>query len=358
MESFVFEGFSIERMIAHTIFPRTKEGNIVDPQLSSALIKLDPESKDLLQVRITDALGSKSHGIEVALEKDGEGSFMQRAALAIRANDSDYISISRDFAKSLAEAQTNPKWPGGVLIVITGKVGKNQNYFIAVIKAETDQGFNIVETGGSVNLSLIKRMLLSQTQRLYKIGLFLEVNYQAPVENLYAASNYRYFLFDHLLTSTETKSAAAYFYNAFLGMNIVKSSKFQTRKFYEDTRAFIGTMDVSREDKVVLLEALRSELRSNKGTMSIASFAEDHLPTEAKGKYTAEMVDKGSPNTAMIKDLAYIKAKLRRPRKVEFTTGIKIQVPSDLNFAEHIKIESQIEGYTTVKIKGVMESQE
>lgn len=120
----------------------------------------------------------------------------------------------------LAEAQTSPRWPGGVLIVLSGKVGSQPKPYLAVIKAETDRGFNVVEEKGVVSLKLIKKMLLSQTQKLYKIGMLVEINYQHPLENLYDQGNYRYFLFDHLLTSTETRSAAAYFYDSFLGMNI------------------------------------------------------------------------------------------------------------------------------------------
>lgn len=358
MEKFVFEALSIDRMIAHTIFARTKEGVLVPPQLSEELITLDVDSKDLLQVRITDALGSNSHGIEINAEKIDSPSFMQKSAEALRSEDAAFIALSRTIADDLAEAQTNPKWPGGVLIVLTGKVGRNQHPFLAVIKAETDKGFNIVEVNGSVSLTLIKKMLLSQTQRLYKIGVTVEISYVAPAGGLYQPDNYRYFLFDHLLTSTETKAAAAYFYNAFLGMNILGSSKYQTRKFYEETKGYINSLALDQAERVSLLEALRSDLRSNKGTMSVPAFAEEHMPPENKENYIKAMTDKGLPDTAMVKDLGYIKAKLRRPRRVDFSTGIKIQVPADLDFREHVQTLSQEGGYTNVRIKGVVEGQE
>lgn len=358
MSKFEFEALTIERMIAHTIFPRTKDGLLVKPQLSNDLIPLDVDSRDLVQIRVTDALGSTSHGIEINVERSGDGSFMQKAAAIIRMNDVDFVAKSKIVANDLADAQTNPKWPGGILIVLTGKVGKNQSPYAAVIKAETDKGFNIEEVNGSVSLTLIKKMLLSQTQRLYKIGIVVEISYQAPVKDLYSPDNYRYFLFDHLLTSTETKSAAAYFYNAFLGMNIVGSSKYQTRKFYETTKTFINTLPINATERGALLEALRSDLRSNKGTMSIATFADEHLPKEQRDEYKKTMSATGLPDTAMIKDLAYIKAKLRRPRRIDFNTGIKIHVPADVDFSEHVQVESQVAGYTQVRIKGVVEGQE
>nr|WP_232099725.1 nucleoid-associated protein [Pseudomonas putida] len=358
MEKFIFEALSIERMIAHTIFARTKDGVLVPPQLSEELIQLDVDSKDLLQVRITDALGSNSHGIEINADKIDSSSFMQKSAEAIRANEARFVEISKVIAADLAEAQTNPKWPGGVLIVLTGKVGKHQHPFLAAIKAETDKGFNIVEKNGSVSLTLIKKMLLSQTQRLYKIGVSVEVSYEPPIGSLYKLDNYKFFLFDHLLTSTETKAAAAYFYNAFLGMNILKSSKYQTRKFYEETKTYINTLPLPQPERVELIEALRSELRSNKGTMSVSTFAAEHMPVEIKPEYIAVMTAKGLPETAMVKDLAYIKSKLRRPRRVDFSTGVKIQVPADLDFRDHVQTLGQENGYTNVRIKGAVESQE
>lgn len=358
MEPFKFEALSIDRLIAHTIYPRTKEGVLVPPQLSDEIIKLDIDSKDLIQVRVTEALGSASHGIEINVEKDDDQSFMQKAATAIRSDEAEFVALSKQMATDLADAQTNPKWPGGVLIILTGKVGNNQKPYLAAIKAETDKGFNIVEVNGSVSLALIKKMLLSQTQRLYKIGFAVELNYQAPVENLFNKDNYRHFLFDHLLTSTETKSAAAYFYNAFLGMSIVRSSKFQTKKFYESTRSYINSLPITQPEKSDLLEALRSELRSNKGTVSIVKFADDHLPKDSKDTYVKQMTESGLPDTAIVKDLGYIKSKLRRPRRVDFSNGIKIQVPADLEFSENIKIGQQEDGFTQVKIKGVVEGQE
>ncbi|WP_212631110.1 nucleoid-associated protein [Pseudomonas sp. KB-10] len=358
MEQFKFEALSIDKLIAHTVHARTKEGVVVPPQLSDEIITLDVDSRDLIQVRVTDALGSASHGIEIYADKDDADSFMQKAASAIRSSDVEFVALSKQLATDLTDAQTNPKWPGGVLIVLKGKVGVNQKPYVAAIKAETDKGFNIVEVNGSVSLALIKKMLLSQTQRLYKIGLAVEMNYEPPVDQLFKKENYRYFLFDHLLTSTETKSAAAYFYNAFLGMNIVKSSKFQTKKFYEETRRYINSLPIPQPERIDLLEALRSELRSNKGTVSFVKFADEHLPKESKDDYVRQMNNAGLPDTAIVKDLAYIKAKLRRPRRLDFSNGIKIQVPADLELAENVKVGGLVDGYTDVKIKGVIEGQE
>jgi hypothetical protein len=358
MSDFKFEGLTIERLVAHTVFPRGKDKELVQPQTSDELMPMDSDSRDLIQIRITDALGSTSHGIEVQVSKSSEGSFMQKAAAMIHMDETQFIKQSQILAMDLAEAQTSPRWPGGVLIVLSGKVGSQPKPYLAVIKAETDRGFNVVEEKGVVSLKLIKKMLLSQTQKLYKIGMLVEINYQHPLENLYDQGNYRYFLFDHLLTSTETRSAAAYFYDSFLGMNITGSSKYQTRMFYEETKQYINSMPVEAEDKYELLEALRSELRSNNSTISLPEFSKKYMPKEYEQSYINALTEKGVPAQAMVKDIDYISSKFRRPRRVVFSSGVKIQVPPDRDFKEHVEVSSQEGGFTTVKIKGVVQEQE
>jgi hypothetical protein len=358
MSSFKFEGMSILRVVAHTIIPRNGK-EYVSPLTSNHLVPLDGESKDLMQQRMTAALGSSSHGIEVQVRKDDKNSFFQLASAAIHSADDAFIETSQILATNLAEAQTNPRWPGGILMIISGRVGENQNRFVAALKAETDKGFNADDSDGDMRLKLVKKLLLSQTQKLYKIGLLIEINAQ-PVEadGLRKVDNYKAFLFDHLLTATETKPAAAYFYDAFLGMSITGSSKFQTRVFYDSTKNFINSLPIDDEEKYSLGEALRSELRSQKAVINLREFSKEHLPAEHQKDYIQTLQDDGFPAHAVIKDTDYIKSKLRRPRKVVFNSGVKIQVPSDKDFQEHVEVFDQVDGFTQVRIKGVVQERE
>lgn len=358
MADYSFDELTIERLIAHTVFVRGKDKKKKDPETSDQLIPLNVESRDLVQSRITDALGSKAHGIEVQIAKSDVGSFMQVAAAMLGSDEPSFVESSKALADSLAEAQTSPRWPGGVLIVMSGTVGEAQNRYLAVIKAEPDKGFNVVQKAGNVMLDLIKNMLLSQTQRLFKIGMLVEINAEPVADDGYAPANYRAFLFDHLLTSTETRNAAAYFYDAFLGMDILGSSKHQTRLFYEKSKDYINALPAQQHEKSQMLEALRTELRSNKATVSIAEFAKDHMPKEYRKAYAQAMKDQGVPDKGIVKDLDYIKNKLKRPRKVQFTTGVSIQVPADKEFHEYLELAPQKDGYTTVKIKGVVQARE
>lgn len=353
MQNFEFKWLAIERLIAHTIYGRGPDKKRIDPSCSNELLKLDGDAVRLIQVRITEALGHTSHGVEVAVQSADQGSFMQTAASMVSADDDQFIRHSKFLANKLADAQTHSKWPGGVLIVMAGKVGTDSKPYIAAIKAETDKGFNFEIDGDNVTLKLIKNMLLSATQRLYKIGLLVELSPgKRDEEGFYDASNYRAFLFDHLLTATETKNAATYFYSNFLGMDILRSAKHHTRTFYEESKNFINSLAAPEEDKQIMREALRTTLRSNVLTINARDFADEYLPEENRKDFLKHLSSKMLPEQAFVKDTEYIHTRLRRPRQVNFTSGVQIRVPADQVFADLLTIEGEEDGYTSVRVRG------
>jgi hypothetical protein len=359
MSSFSFKGMSIKRIAAHTIYARDKDKDETEVAYSDGLIPLNQDQRDLVQLRITGALGSASHGVEMGVADTSMTSFMQGAAAMIDSSDSAFFDESKTMAKKLASAQTSTKWPGGVLIMVEGIVGDGSKPFIAAIKAETDKGFNLVNKDGKITLELIKNMLLSQTQRLFKIGIIIQLTgSEAERKGQYECANYRAFLFDHLLTATETKSAAAYFYNAFLGFSILASSRKQTEIFYLESKNFINTATMSDEDRIGLRESLRSELNSNTASINASEFALTHLPEDLQQAYIDHLTEKGFPEQSVVKDVAYIKSKLRRPRSLTFSSGVVVRVPSDLKFAELISVDPTVDGYTKVSIKGSVQDRD
>lgn len=232
MSGFKFEGLMIENVILHNVYPRTSDKQLVEPKLSTNLIKLPQKALDALQLRITKALGNRSHGIEMSIEQIDDDSFFQNAAAMLHANEEQFIELSKKLAKNLNKAQFSTNAPGGVLAIIAGRIGDNAVPFIAVIKAEMQDGFKANENDNGVDMEYIEELLLTSTQRLYKIGFLIESVSEPFDANGYLPKNYLAFLFDHLITSTETRAAAAYFYGAFLGMSIHKSAKKLTDDFF------------------------------------------------------------------------------------------------------------------------------
>src|SRR5690606_1411495 len=119
----------------------------------------------------------------------------------------------------------------------------------------------------------------------------------------------------------ETRSAAAYFYQHFLGMDIQKSSKKLTKEFFEFTRDYIGSASLSEEEKLDAKDSLRVELKSSSAIISVSDFAESYLPESIKADYVRHMEQRGFPRNSVAKDTQFVAARLRRPRKLKFVQG-------------------------------------
>ncbi|MGO0790903.1 nucleoid-associated protein [Herbaspirillum seropedicae] len=359
MADFEFTDMIIDRMAAHTIHVRGVGNVKVNPTCSNELIIPDADSADVLQMRLTAALGHRSHGVTMTINKTNAESFFHKTCSIMGAPDDDFLAMSKDFAVDLTEAQTSSRWPGGILIVISGKVGNPSKPFVAAIKAETDKGFSVIESGGRITLQLVKKMLLSETQRLYKVGMLIERAKAKPgADGLYSPDNYYAFLFDHLLTGNELGKAAAYFYDAFLGLNISKSDSHHTRVFYEKSIEYINGCEASDADKYAYREAVRAELRSQTISLSLQAFADRTFPDELGKSFVRKLKDEGFPGRAIVKDTEYIKKSLRRPRNVVFTSGVLIKVPTDREFKDLVDIGEPADGHTVVKITGAVERRE
>ncbi len=348
---FRFDGLTIERVIVHRIYARGPDKQLIEPKLSNKLISLEQAALDALQIRITEALGNKSHGLEMTIKEVGEGSFFQVAAAMIHASDDDFVNFTKTLANGLNKAQLNTTAPGGMLAIICGRVGQDSLPFLAAIKAEPQDGFKADEKEDQVTMEYIAELLLTNTQRLYKIGLLTEFASKPASAEGYHASNFRAFLFDHLMTATETRSAAVYFYRGFLGMDTQASSKKLTQDFFELTKSFIDTSPIADDVKIELHEALRSELRSQEATISVTSFGIKHFKNDMCKNYEVFMQGKGFPQNAVNKDTGYIHAKLRRRRKYVFTNGVAISTPPEKT-ENYLQIEpSDNTGVTVVRIK-------
>lgn len=357
-ETFCFEGLMIERIIIHRIFPRSPEKELIKPRTSSKLIRLEQAALDALQMRITKALGNKSHGIEMSITETNDESFFQITANMMHANDNEFIEASKTLAEKLNQAQFTTSAPGGLLAIIAGRVGEQAQPFIAGIKAEPQDGFRADEHEDFLGMEYIAELLLTETQRFYKIGLLTETTSHKPTANGYNADNFKSFLFDHLMTATETRPAAAYFYRVFLGMDIQKSSKKLTQDYFEYTRAYIDTSSLSDDEKLDLHEALRSELRSKDATISVFDFSKKHIPESQQKAYETFMSAKGFPQNSINKDIDYIQAKLKRRRKYIFNNDVWIITPPNKS-EEYLDIEPTDEqGITVVKIKGLLQGQQ
>ena len=349
------EGLTVEKVIVHHVFKRDSERRAVQPRMGSSLVLLPQDAIDAFQRRITEALGHRSHGVEMFIAESSSGSIFQKCAGALNTSAEDFILRSQEMARKLTSVQESKDLPASKLIVVSGRAGRSAMPYIAVIKAELQDGFSA--TSEDV-ISHIRDLFLTPSQRLYKIG-FIHNRVSAPpdADGLYDARNFQAFLFDHLLTINETRSAAHYFYAEFMGMENLASDKKRTREFFEHTKIFINSAEITQDRKIELLEALRAELRSNRATLRTEDFASDHLEENIRRSYVSFMASKDFPANAFTKDTEYIKSRLRKRQKMTFQKGVEVSAPSD-KLHELVSIQSADAEKTIIMIHSAIESQE
>ena len=336
-----FENLTIGRIIIHEIFVRGADKALVQPTYGTQLLTLPQDARDALQLRITNALGKSSHGVEMSIGEIGNESAWHKAKGIIdsQGRDHEFINLSQSFAGKLAASQTNRNVPGGIVVVVDGTCGNPARSFMCLIKAEPHGGFTKRQTGDQLTLEYIKELILTPQAKLYKIGAFLRHDPgAATVQDPMAG--WRAFLFDDLITQGNKLTAAQYFYETFLGLKFPSNSAFQTKQFHYLTKEFIRNANVDPEKKIDLLNALTTYMKADQAaTIQVEDFSQSYLgDAQLQDSYTAYMQRENFPTTAIHKDLSEVQSQLRM-RKVTFGHEIKFSAPAD-QFENYVRIES------------------
>ncbi len=98
------------------------------------------------------------------------------SSVSSKSTDNAFVQISSTLTLKLQHAQLSAAIPGGVVVCIVGTIGNPAHRFAAVIKAERQEGFRKRVRNGQTTLQLIRDLFLTPTQKLYKIGFFVELN--------------------------------------------------------------------------------------------------------------------------------------------------------------------------------------
>lgn len=214
----------IQRFAIHSVNSRAADRTFVAPTCATALATLPHSAVDMFNRRIQAALGHKSHGIQVDFQAVGAGSFFQKSAEAMHANDGRFLQLSQEMANDLARAQLSKDLAPCKLIVMSGIEGRMQRPFLGVVKAEMQDGLGETTRQHQTVIEHLTKIFLTETQRLYKIGFVQAVVGAPSVQNgLYQQGDFHVHLFDHMMTGTETRGAAMYFYNTFMGADVSAS---------------------------------------------------------------------------------------------------------------------------------------
>lgn len=349
---------TINRVVVHTIPSRASDKSYVEPTGGDALVHIDQMVNDMVVGRISKSLGHQSHGIQADFFEVGADSMFQRACIMMDGTDSEFLALASESAKRLAKVQQAKAFEPSKLIAMSGTVTSSQRPFVAFIKADMEAALTEGKKDGQTVLEIMKNLFMTGSQRLYKIGYIARTTSgTGKTSGQYAQDQHSIHIFDHLMTGTESRKAAFYFYSEFLGSDVSASDRRLTQDFYEKTLKFIKEQEFTPSKRIDLIESLRAELRSNNQSVSVADFASTHLSSQDGPKYVTYMEKSKFPTHAVTKDTEYVKNKLRRRQKITFTTGVQISTPAD-QVKDLIQITPNDNGTSTVVIQGTVASNE
>lgn len=321
------DNFSAQRVVLHEVFRRTEKDAVVEPDYNDELEQLEPEALDALHDRVIRAMAHKTKSVPMAITDKEADAMIRYARKIVDADENEFIIFSKEVALKLANKQTSKKWPGGVVVTISGTYGVPARRLVCIIKAEVDSGFTRSKNGADKKLQYLKSLMLTAQTKLYKVGMFIE---RENIEDEDSPENgWEAYIYDDALSSSNRDDAAAYFYGNFLGLGFPQTSARQTRQFHTLTKDFIKNMNVDEEEKIDLHNALVAYLRVDQSpTVGIASFADAYFADdEIKQAYSDHMTKNGFSAMPVKKDISEIQLRLKF-RKITFSSTIKITGPA------------------------------
>lgn len=342
-----------QRVTVHFISQKSASGPNRSPDYGTGLIDLGRSAMDILTQRVTEVMGNPSFSVEMNVHRDGSESTFQCAAPLIRASDPDFLRASCRIADNLNDAQQRSNIPDSVLLVATGMAGNSQNNIVALVKAETQDGFSFSTEEGDIQVDFIRDLFLTKDQKLYKVGLFVESRKDSVGESLRSVSDFDVLVYDSNLR--RSSNAAMYFYQTFLGCEYSRSGKQLTKEFFDQHQEYLDKLDVDSERRKDLKTHLYSYLKSERDLIYTTEFANEYLPEENRASYLEYMEQHDVPERAIKKDLALVKSSLKN-RQIRFRNGVTIRARAD-NFDEKVQIEEEGLNSTLVRVFEGIEEQ-
>jgi hypothetical protein len=355
------QNLRVARVLLHEVLRRTNDRQRVDPIYGTQLEQLDAAGLDALRDRVVVAMSRNERCVQMDLIPNAP--MVPIIEALADADEQMFVHESRNVADALADAQTRRDIPGGVVVAFTGTIGVPARRFVGIIKAEVHTGFLREAREGRLALRFLDKLLLTPQTKLYKIGMYIEVDPRA-VE---PGRKWQAFLYDDAMSPRDRNAAAQYFYESFLGLAFPDSSARRTKAFHDLTKQFIGDLGVPEEEKVTLHNALVTYLRADQSpTVNVATFADSYFGTaEIQDAYGEFMQTRGFPQNAVPKDLSDLQSALRL-RKLLFPRNVRLTAPPDA-FEDLVRVRS-IEGdarpdgtrpkWTLVTIKDKLTGQE
>lgn len=343
----------IEKMIVHRILRNETGPDLFASDFSSILSIPPPETRELIEKRLVEAIGTQSKSIEMKFNQTGPDSAFVLFQKMFTDTDEYFIENSQKLTSKLEKCQKRKDIKNSIILIIHAKfssVGLRDS--LIFIKAETDDSLQVVESNDrtAMELKLINNTFLGQEQKLYKVA---QVSTLTPGSTLTSA--YDVLLFDRNMTYYYSENIAKYFYDWFLGCEPKEDIKKMTIDFYNVSKEAISILSLDIEERIALFTGLNSYIYSpGKTLLDSSEFASMYIRSPEKQDEFTRIMNQHGFNRSIVK-CQETASKITKKRFIKFENNLILSGPRE-SFEKDIKI-SFVDGKTTLVINSIVDEQ-
>jgi nucleoid-associated protein YejK len=331
----IFENLQVGRISIHEVYQRDADRRRKEPSCADALETLGPAAVTQFKQRVTAALSAEGKSLQMKIVKFDTSSHLHDVREMVNANDAKFLDQSKHVPNRLADVQMHQNIPGGVVLVFDGTVGAQNYKYVGVIKAEKQSGFRRRRDRNTTLTEFLDDLFLTPAQRLYKVGVFVEVSSGQNAPNGWDA-----FVFDTNISKSHREAAALYFYDAFLGCGLMEDGAYETARFFDLTKEFVRKSDLSRDKKQDLVDALHTFVKAEtSSTFTANEYAQQYLPTATQDAFNEFLGAHRFPLRAVVRDVTQMGNRLRR-RRFRFGSDIELSVTAEALNSKTVEIKT------------------
>jgi hypothetical protein len=290
-----------------------KETNEITPFYSDNTIIINEDIDLIIKKRLSESMNS-SRAFEAQISDRNDDSVYSIIGKLYNESDENFVVYSKNIVDKLISCQKAKNIPGGHLIICEGEynVDSSPLYIYSIFKTESHDAvtFNPINN----ELNLLRDILLSPAQKLYKIGFFA-IGSDIELSHVFDTSINSNYL------------PAKYFYNNFLGLNLESNDKIKTATFYQAVEDFIYKKVNETDEQIRLITLLNSEVFNKSRPAIEPDFLKNDLKGDILSYYLANIADQFGNGFIKNIDLIQQKEKIQR---ITIVKGITLLVSDEM----------------------------
>jgi hypothetical protein len=262
---------------------------------------LDATRKNFFRERINRSLAG--HAFEIIKDPD-QPSQLPGLIINVIADRYQLVAASQQMAKALYAVQTKVNNPG-LLTVITCHSGGRQLLGVLKLQRHEAMQMSMIETddGKTFSAAIFGDLTLTDDPRVFKASLFsANRRRETSLEGLVSDEQRGYH---------SRSEVANFFLSTFLGCKLKEAAEVATKRFYEVSRDFIGSIEDGENQRNYTV-GLTATLTSPARTITPTEFAEQFIALPDRQNYLDYLEEHGVHEAAFDKNIRLVENRLRK----------------------------------------------